>query len=92
VLTNGETYVSATGHFPLVNVTPVLQLSVHVKGNALSDLYISIHHPSMGSPAQGKGDDLAERGPIRIGEVFVTGQAALLSWAPPAELASAYPL
>jgi hypothetical protein len=81
VLTTAETYVPAIGHFPLVVNVPTLRLTIQLKGNALSDLYISIQDASIGMPTHGRGNELAANGPIKVGEVFITGQAVLLSWA-----------
>jgi hypothetical protein len=84
ILTRAETYVSALGYFPLITNLPVLRLTVQLKGDALQDLYVSIrnHGAIQKPPVEGKGKDLAGRGPIQIGDVWVTGQAAMLSWAP----------
>jgi hypothetical protein len=81
VLTTAETYVPTIGHFPLVVNVPTLRLTIQLNGNALGDLYISIQDASIGMPTQGKGNELAANGPIKVGEVFITGQAVLLSWA-----------
>jgi hypothetical protein len=61
-----------------------LPLTVGLCGNALDDLWISVLHPGPGSfdtDISGCGAALAGRGPIRIGDIGVMGQAILLYWA-----------
>jgi hypothetical protein len=78
------TYTYELGYAPLVITTPILSLTVELCGNALDDLWISVLHPGLGSfdtDISGCGAALAGRGPIRIGDVGVMGQAILLYWA-----------
>ncbi len=84
IITKATTYFPELGYTPLVIGTPTLSLTVELCGDALPDLWISILHPGLGNPdtvVSGTGTLLAERGSIPVGEVCVTGQAILLSWA-----------
>jgi hypothetical protein len=65
-----------------VSVGPTLQFGIQLRGTALPDLYFSIVHPGQGvSPVLAEmGTDLAERGLMQIGEVFIEGQSVVLSW------------
>jgi hypothetical protein len=81
--TSGVTYVDSTDHFPIVVAIPSLSCTVQFDGDALNDLYIAIINPSSGTVKpcmQGMGDELRKKGRLRIGDVFITGQAILLSW------------
>ena len=80
VLTHAETYLPVTSHFPLSVNVPVLRFTIRLCGDALNDLYISVLLPSGNWAARGKGQDLAARGQILVGGVFITGQAVMLSW------------
>jgi hypothetical protein len=52
-------------------------------GTELNDLFISILHPGSGTLQtnnEGVGTELEKQGEIRVGEVYITGQAVLVSW------------
>jgi hypothetical protein len=78
------TYFSPMGFMPFVSVGPTLEFSIQLRGAALPDLYFSIVHPRQGtSPVlEGTGSDLAAKGVMRIGGVFIEGQSVVLSWKP----------
>jgi hypothetical protein len=81
-ITSAVTYFGPIGFMPYVSVGPTLQFSVQLRGTALPDLYFSIVHPGQGvSPVlEGMGTDMAARGLMRIGGVFIEGQSVVLSW------------
>jgi hypothetical protein len=84
IITKATTYIPELGYTPLVITTPTLSLTAELCGDALPDLWISILHPELCSSdtvISGTGTELAGRGSIPIGEICVTGQAILLSWA-----------
>jgi hypothetical protein len=92
-ITSAITYFGPIGFMPYVSVGPALQFGIQLRGTALPDLYFSIVHPGQGvSPVfKGMGTDLAARGLMKIGEVFIEGQSVVLSWKqkePPAGEAS----
>jgi hypothetical protein len=81
-ITSAVTYFGPIGFMPYVSVGPTLQSGIQLRGTALPDLYFSIVHPGQGvSPVlEGIGTDLAARGLMRIGGVFIEGQSVVLSW------------
>lgn len=84
IFSKATTYTGALGYAPLIVRTPTLSLTIEFGGNALPDLWISVLHPGLGSFDTDISDCGAEflgRGPIRVGEIGVTGQAILLYWA-----------
>lgn len=84
IIVKATTYMRELGYAPLVIATPTLSLTVELLGNALPDLWISIIHPGFGSTDSRLSEDgssLGNKGPIRVGEVSLSGQAILLSWA-----------
>jgi hypothetical protein len=85
-LVSATTYVASNGVQPITVTSPTLQFTIQFTGTALPDLYLSVLHPGMGSitsaAVEGTGTELAARGRIQIGGVFVTGQAVLLLWKP----------
>jgi len=85
IIAKATTYVTEIGHAPLAIATPTLSLNIELQGTALPDLWISIIHPGLGSAdarISAAGSSLGDNGPIHIGEVSLSGQAILLSWAP----------
>jgi hypothetical protein len=85
-MTSAVTYFGPTGIIPYIAAGPVLEFNIKLSGTALPDLYFSIMHPGQGtqgtvSPVvEGMGTDLAAKGPMRIGGVFIEGQSVVLSW------------
>lgn len=81
-ITSAVTYFGPIGFMAYVSVGPTLQFGIQLRGTALADLYFSILHPGQGvTPVfEGIGTDLAARGLLRIGEVFIEGQSVVLSW------------
>ena len=80
------TYVDSIGYYPLTVTRPTLCATVQLMGTALNDLFISVLHPGSGTMQtknEGVGTELqkqGEQGEIRVGEVYITGQAVLVSW------------
>lgn len=84
IIVDATSYVRELGYAPLVISTPTLSLTVELHGNALSDLWISIIHPEVSgtdSRISADGSALGDKGKISVGEVSLSGQAILLSWA-----------
>ena len=85
-LVSATHYVASTGLQPFTVITPTLQFTIQLTGTALPDLYLSVLHPGLGSitstAAEGTGTELAAKGKIQIGGLFITGQAVLLLWKP----------
>jgi hypothetical protein len=81
-ITSAVSYFGTTGSVPLVVEGPVLHFSIQLRGTALPDLYFSIVHPgeTLKPILEGTGDDLAAKGHMRIGGVFIEGQSVVLSW------------
>jgi hypothetical protein len=77
------TYVDNVGFYPLTVTRPTLSFTIQFKGTALPDLFFAIIHPAGGSIRtlrEGIGTDLANEGPIPVGQVFLTGAAVLVTW------------
>jgi hypothetical protein len=81
-ITSAVSYFATTGSVPYIVAGPVLQFSIQIRGTALPDLYFSIVHPgdALNPFLEGTGADLAAKGPIRIGGVFIEGQSVVLFW------------
>jgi hypothetical protein len=81
-ITSAVAYFGPIGFMPYVTVEPTLQFGIQLRGTALPDLYFSIVHPGQGtSPVlEGMGTELAAKGLMRIGGVFIEGQSVVLSW------------
>jgi hypothetical protein len=81
-ITSAVSYFATTGSVPYIVAGPVLQFSIQLRGTALPDLYFSIVHPgdALSPLLEGTGADLAAKGPIRIGGVFIEGQSVVLFW------------
>jgi hypothetical protein len=90
IITKTATHLGPIGYYPLVIARPAMRFTVQLFGSALADLHISLldfgtpRHRATVNPltrgVAGNGAALAERGPIKIGGVFITGQTVLLSW------------
>jgi hypothetical protein len=81
--TRFATCVDTIGYYPLTVTRPTLCATVQLMGTALNDLFISILHPGSGTLQtnnEGVGTELEKQGEIRVGEVYITGQAVLVSW------------